>query len=188
MKAQLTASYLFQRLATSDDEGALWQLHAYFFRRLFRLIYSFVRSREVTEELTNDIFIQLWQSRQRLTNVNNPEVYLFVCAKNAAFSYLKSQKAIITSIDDFQHFDLELERTPEDILISSEMVARINATIQQLPPKCKLIFLLVRENNLKYSEVAEILGLSPKTVEAQMRIALKKLSQSIAFSLPEFSR
>jgi RNA polymerase sigma-70 factor (ECF subfamily) len=47
---------------------------------------------------------------------------------------------------------------------------------------------LVKENNLKYREVAEILGLSVKTVEAQMSIALKKLSQSIPFLLPAFSR
>lgn len=187
MREKENARYLFRRLADVDNQSVLWELHSQFFHPLYRLVYSIVCLKEVAEELTNDVFIQIWQSRQRLNNVENPDVYLFVCAKNKAFAYLKSQKKAIYTIDEIQNFDLELERTPEDILISSEMISRINSAIHQLPPKCKLIFLMVRENNLKYREVAEILGISTKTVEAQMSIALKKLSQSIPFSLPAYS-
>jgi RNA polymerase sigma-70 factor (family 1) len=188
MREKENARYLFRRLADVDNQSALWELHAQFFHPLYRLIYSTVHHKEVAEELTNDVFIQIWQSRKKLDIIENPEVYLFVCAKNKAFAYLKSIKASVISIDDIQPFDLQIERTPEDMLISSEMVARIKAAIRQLPPKCQLVFLLVKENNLKYREVAEILGLSVKTVEAQMSIALKKLSQSIPFLLPAFSR
>ena len=76
------------------------------------------------------------------------------------------------------------EISPEQIFISSEMLRQINAAIDSLPPKCKLIFLLVKEGNLKYREVAELLNLSVKTVEAQMSIALKKISHSVPFSFP----
>jgi RNA polymerase sigma-70 factor (family 1) len=179
---------LFLRLTGVENQSALWELHTLFFHPLYRLIYSIVRHKEVAEELTNDVFIQIWQSRKKLDNIENPEVYLFVCAKNKAFAYLKSIKASVRNIEDIQSFDLQIERTPEEMLISSEMISRINVAIRQLPPKCKLVFLLVKENNLKYREVAEILDLSVKTVEAQMSIALKKLSQSIPFSLPAFSR
>jgi RNA polymerase sigma-70 factor (family 1) len=175
----------FRCLSGADPQLALWRVHALFFHSLFRLIYSIVQSKEVTEELTNDVFIQLWQSRHKMKDVENPEVYLYVCAKNRAFAYLKSQKIAITSLDRLSDFDFQLERTPEDILHSSEMLRYINAAIQQLPPKCKLIFMLVKESNLKYRQVAEILGLSQKTVEAQMSIALKKLSQAIPFSFDQ---
>ncbi|MFC0771772.1 RNA polymerase sigma factor [Terrimonas alba] len=188
MREKENARGLFLRLTGVENESALWELHALFFHPLYRLIYSITHHKEVAEELTNDVFVQIWQSRKKIGNVENPEVYLFVCARNIAFTYLKSIKAPVTSIEDIQQFDLHIERTPEDMLVSSEMVARINAAIRQLPPKCKLTFLLVKENNLKYREVAEILGLSVKTVEAQMSIALKKLSQSIPFLLPAFSR
>lgn len=187
MKKNENARHLFRRLAGVDYQSALWELHAQFFHPLYRLVYSIVCLKEVAEELTNDVFIQIWQNRQRLNNVENPEVYLFVCAKNKAFAYLTSQKTGINTIDEIQDFNLELERTPEDILISSEMIARINSAIHRLPPKCKLIFIMVKENNLKYREVAEILGISTKTVEAQMSIALKKLSQAIPFSLSTYS-
>ena len=188
MESKENTKYIFSRLAESDDQFVFWRLHASFFPRLFRLICSIVGHREAAEELTNDVFIQLWQGRRRLSTIENPEVYLFVCAKNKAFGYLKSMKATVTSIDDIQQFNLQVERTPEDMLISSEMVSRINAAIRQLPPKCKLVFLLVKENNLRYREVSEILGLSVKTVEAQMSIALKKLSLAIPLSMPAFSR
>lgn len=184
METRENSRYLFQCIYESNDQPAFMRLHAYFFPRLFRLIYSITGHREAAEELTNDVFVQVWQNRKKLNAVDNPEVYLFVCAKNAAIAYLKSIKAPATSIEDLPQFDLQIERTQEDMLISSEMVARINIAIRQLPPKCKLIFLLVKEDNLKYREVADILGLSTKTVEAQMSIALKKLSQSIPFSIP----
>lgn len=178
---------IFSRLAIADDQSAFWKLHSCFFPRLYRLIYSIVHQREAAEELTNDVFIQIWQGRRKLDSILQPEVYLFVCAKNTAFTYLRSIKAPVKSIDDLPQFELQIERTPEDILISSEMASRINSAIRQLPPQCKLIFLLVKEENLKYREVAEILGLSLKTVEAQMSIALKKLNQSIPYSVSTFS-
>jgi RNA polymerase sigma-70 factor (ECF subfamily) len=59
------------------------------------------------------------------------------------------------------------------------MVRHINKVIDQLSPKCKLIFLLVKESNLKYREVADLLHISIKTVEAQMSIALKKISLAV---------
>ena len=179
MRDNVNARLAFLDLAEEGSHSALWRLHDAFFDSLYRLIYSIVHKREIAEELTSDVFIQLWQSRYRLNSVENPDVYLFVVAKNRAFAYLRVQKTAIRAIDELSDFDLAFERTPEDIMISSEMVSRINAAIQQLPPKCKLIFMMVRENNLKYREVAEILGISIKTVEAQMSIALKKLGRNI---------
>jgi RNA polymerase sigma-70 factor (ECF subfamily) len=63
------------------------------------------------------------------------------------------------------------------------MLKCINDAIAGLPPKCRMIFRLVKENNLKYREVADLLDISEKTVENQMTIALKKLSASILFKL-----
>jgi RNA polymerase sigma-70 factor (ECF subfamily) len=68
-------------------------------------------------------------------------------------------------------------------MITAEMQRRVMAAIENLPPKCRLIFKLIREDGLKYKEVAELLNLSLKTVENQMTIALKKISESIRFDL-----
>jgi RNA polymerase sigma-70 factor (ECF subfamily) len=66
-------------------------------------------------------------------------------------------------------------------MITAEMQKRIRSAIQTLPPKCRLIFKLIREDGLKYKEVAELLNLSLKTIENQMTIAIKKISEAIRF-------
>ena len=67
------------------------------------------------------------------------------------------------------------------------MFQRIHSAIKQLPPKCQLIFKLVKEDGLKYKQVAVLLGLSVKTVECQMGIALRKMSLGIQFDLARIS-
>ena len=175
---------LFERLSLSDDEEALSELHDLYFYRLYKLSYSFVANKETAEEVTNDVFIKIWQKRHLLREVDNPELYLLKCARNRALEFLRSRKPSFEILeDDFQDFSIAWETSPEQILISSEMVQYINKSIDGLAPKCKLIFLLVKESNLKYREVAELLNISIKTVEAQMSIALKKISLSVPFSL-----
>lgn len=83
-------------------------------------------------------------------------------------------------IEDYS-FDLffRTETTPEDDLISKEAVSEINEAINDLPEKIKIVFKLIREDNLKYKEVAEILGISVKTVESHMTTAVRKLRETL---------
>jgi RNA polymerase sigma-70 factor (family 1) len=179
-----TTQNLFERMSLSDDEGALCELHDLYFYRLYRLCYSIIGNKETAEEITSDVFISIWQKRHLLTKVLNPELYLLKCARNKAFGYLRKPRHE-TPEENLYDFSIEWEISPEQILISSEMVRHINTAINSLPPKCKLIFLFVKEGNLKYREVAELLNLSVKTVETQMRIALKKIGNSVPFSFPQ---
>ena len=173
---------LFNRMAAAGDESALWDLHKAYFHRLYRFVYALTGVKEPAEEIVNDVFLDLWQKRHLLYNVAKPELYLFVCARNKTLKQLKKQKIFTESLNTLHNFDCILYKTPHDIMITTELHRRINEAIAALPPRCKLIFSLVKENNLKYREVSELLGLSEKTIENQMGIALKKLSQSIPLS------
>jgi RNA polymerase sigma-70 factor (family 1) len=174
---------LFERLFLSEDEEALSELHNIYFYRLYRLAYTIVGNRETAEEITNDVFLKIWEKRHLLKNVVNPELYLLKCVRNKALEFLRSKRLKVEILEDDLHdFSVEWETSPEQILISSEMVRHINKAIGQLAPKCKLIFLLVKEGNLKYREVAELLQISVKTVESQMSIALKKISLAVPLS------
>ena len=62
---------IFQRLAYVDDQDAFYRLHADTFPRLFRLVYSLTGQREVAEELTNDVSIQIWQNRRKLNSIKS---------------------------------------------------------------------------------------------------------------------
>lgn len=174
---------LFWRLSEDNDQEALWLLHKYYYPRIYRFIFSFVHHKEPAEEIANDVFIGIWQKRSLLLQVTRHEAYLFVCAKNLAMKYIKRRRLSTGSLDEASGIECVLVRNPHDMLISSEMLLRINKAIQDLPPKCRLIFILVKENNLKYREVADLLNVSEKTVENQMGIALKKLTASIPLSL-----
>ena len=181
---QLPPSDIFERLSFSKDEGALVELHHLYFHRLYKLAYSIVGNKETAEEITNDVFIKIWQRRDRLGHVNNPEYYLLKCIRNRSLEFLRMKKPNMELLEDqFHPFSVEWVGNPEEILISSEMVRHINKVIDQLSPKCKIIFLLVKESNLKYREVAELLEISVKTVEAQMSTALKKISAAVPFTL-----
>lgn len=114
----------------------------------------------------------------------NLRVYLYVAARNTAINY--SKKLSGRQDCDFIDFgDVEIataDPDPEQIFISSEMRRRIDEVIQKLPPKCKLIFKLAKEDRLKYREIADILKISIKTIDNQLAIALKKISEAIQFN------
>jgi len=174
---------LFIRLSHAPDQDALWQLHTHYFHRLYAYITTIVRLKEAAEEITNDVFVDIWQRRHLLGQVNLPEIYLFVCARNKAYQYLKKRSLTFQPLDEIQDIECVLQIDPYELLISSEMLRQINTAVASLPPKCRMIFRLVKENNLKYREVAELLEISEKTVENQIAIALKKLTASVLFKM-----
>ncbi|HEX6914237.1 MAG TPA: sigma-70 family RNA polymerase sigma factor, partial [Chitinophagaceae bacterium] len=81
---------------------------------------------------------------------------------------------------DFINIELQpLVETPYDVLVTREMSGRMQQAIESLPPRCKMIFKLVREDGLQYKEVAGILNISVKTIDAQMAIAVKKICSAL---------
>jgi RNA polymerase sigma-70 factor (ECF subfamily) len=76
------------------------------------------------------------------------------------------------------HFETSIDfNTPEEICISADIIKKIRAALDELPPKCRLILQLVKEDGLRYKEVAEILHISELTVRNQVVIAVKKLGK-----------
>jgi RNA polymerase sigma factor (sigma-70 family) len=73
---------------------------------------------------------------------------------------------------------------PENTLISAENIRIIQAIINDLPPRCKLIFRLIKEDGLKYREAADLLNVSVKTIETQMSLALSKIGTALQTRLP----
>jgi RNA polymerase sigma factor (sigma-70 family) len=72
-------------------------------------------------------------------------------------------------------------------MITAEMMHKMQAAIDALPPRCKMIFKLIREDGLRYKEVAEILNISVNTIDAQMAIAVRKICQSLQIDKPDIA-
>ncbi len=180
---------LQRRLATYDDESAYREIFISFYKPLQQFAFSFVKSRELAEEIVSDVFLKIWLNRSELNQVENLKVYLYVSIKNTSLKYLlKQHRQVAISIDELE---VELEsfsRTPEEIMLTAEMLNKIKESVNSLPPRCKIIFKLIKEDGLKYKEVAEILNISIKTIDNQLAIALKKISKALSVDLERITR
>ena len=184
MIAAAKIAWMQEQIARYDDESAYKELFVQLYTPLLQFAASFVKSRESAEEVVSDVFMAIWEKRKRIATISNLKVYLYVATRNTAINYLARQnKLVTTNIDEM---DLEPESiyfNPEQLLITAEMSKRVKEIIDQLPPRCKIIFKLVKEDELKYREVAEILNLSVKTIENQLSIALRKIGAAISFDI-----
>lgn len=164
----------------SGDELAFRKAFNAFAERLTGFAYSITKNKEAAIEILDEVFVKIWKNKQRLAEIENLTTYLYTATKNTSLNYL-SQKASYYKTQPFDFINIELREDdrPDQQLISAEIFAKIRHAVETLPPKCKMIFKLVREDGLKYKEVAEILNISENTVDAQMVIAVKRIAQHV---------
>lgn len=175
---------LLQQIAAGDP-AAFRQLYAAFYRQLCRFALAIVKTKELSEEVVEDVFIRVWQQRESITEIKNVRVYLYTATKNTSLNYL-SRKARESITEPFDHIHVELDSSvidPEQILITSEMYRKMQQAVEALPPRCKMIFKLVREDGLRYKEIAEVLNISVNTIDVQMSIAVKRLAAALETEL-----
>lgn len=153
-----------------------------FFLRYYEKLVSFAmqytKQMESAEEITSELLVKIWLKRAALYKVTNPEVYLFVSIKNACLNWLRSDKKKNTLF--VAHQD-ELPLMPQSgQLEEKELIRILDLCVAALPEQRRMIFRLIKEQGLKRQEVAEILGLSIRTVENQLHQALISLADAIS--------
>lgn len=175
---------LQQRIALYEDLDAYHDLYDLLFHNLKQFCFSFVKSPEVAEEIVSDVFIKLWQIRNNLQDIDNLKVYLYSIARNFCLNYITRHfKNPVASLDDLDIEPAITMGNPEDLCISSDIVGKIRQTIRQLPPQCRIIFQLVKEDGMRYKEVAEVLNISVFTVRNQLAIAIRKIAETLPASI-----
>ena len=174
----------------AGDEATLAQLYQLFYKKLYHFARVITRSNEIAEEVVNDVFVKLWGNRNKINEIENLSVYLYVSVKNTALNEL-SRKAKNLLNTPFDYFDIELAETsanPDELLVTSEIMHRMQKAVETLPPRCKMIFKLVREDGLKYKEVGQILNISVNTIDVQMAIAIKKICVALQLEKPNIAQ
>lgn len=178
---------LLRQIVEENDKRAFAKLYETMHQILYDFAMAIIRLKEPAEEVTADVFIRLWERRLSMeyTRIRSCRLYLFMCVKNASLNYLRSnRRSESLELDCISMSNWKLEANPEELLITAEMACRLNKAISELPPKCGIIFRLVKEEGLSYKEAAQLLDVSEKTVENQIGIALKKIKQAISFKVP----
>lgn len=150
-----------------------------YFPDLCNFLNIYLHSKEFSQEVALDIFEFVWERRASLQIRANFKSFLFASAKNRAIShYRREHRAVFTSLE-LEDSRLSEEIISEHFMEEKELHQLIEAAIEKLPEQSRKIYLLAREENLSHKEIALRLGISPKTVENHVGIALKKLRESL---------
>lgn len=175
---------LLAEISINSDQAAYRELFILLHARLKQFAYSILKSGEEAEELVSDVFIGIWQKREQLGKINSPLLYFYTSTKNLALNRLgKQKKQVNLSPEEWLVQVNSVYFDPVQLMLTEEMLRQVKKAVNELPPRCRLIFKLVKEDGLRYKEVAELLQLSVKTVEAQMAIALRRIGKCMHFEL-----
>lgn len=178
MKMDTRETTQLQQRIAGGDQPAFEQLYRLFFPRLFQFAMLYLHRRELAEEIVNDVMLRIWNRRDQLHLISNIETYLFVAARNQSLNYLSqySQYHVQFEPEKGQAEMVNLN-DPSQLLEWKEIYFQLNQAIEELPEQCRTVFRLVKEEGFKYKEAAEILNISPRTVETQLFRAIKKLQR-----------
>lgn len=166
-----------QRFKAGEHE-AVKQVFYDYYPMLCEAVFRIVQDRDTAEDLAQNVFIKAWRKREQITIKKSLAAYLRRMAINEALYYLR-RKAHREQLQEKHLPTPSLEPTPHDHLVREEVAGRIDDVVQELPPRCKTIFLLNREDGLSYREIAERLQIKTKTVENQIAKALRILRLEI---------
>ena len=173
-----------------DDPEALRQLaegnlEAYrflfdhHFADLCNFLLIYLHHKDLAEEIALDIFTSIWEKRQTVQIKANFKSFLFAAAKNKAITlYRKEHQRIFTSIDVNESL-MPNDSASQFTLENAELRELINIAILRLPEKSRQVYQMAWEENISYNDIAIQLGLSPKTIENHIGIALRKLRESL---------
>lgn len=145
------------------------------YQRLCNYAYSFIKDEVTCEDIVQELFIKIWEKEKIDMGAEKIKFYLFTAVRNNCLTHLQKIKKVpfqeLKDEDATSEIPMALagekETTEAKILVAKAM--------EQLPPKCKEVFLLSRLGQLTYQQIADSLGISVKTVENQMGKAIKTM-------------
>ncbi|QEM09809.1 RNA polymerase sigma-70 factor [Mucilaginibacter rubeus] len=168
---------LWKLICNNDDENAFELFFHVLNNSLIKFCVLYVHQREIAEEIVSDVFVKCWLNRKNLTEIQNPETYLFVAVKNQSLNHIKKYSTIhLVQIEETNSVEFVNTYNPQKEIENKELIFRMDQAIAGLPQQCRIVFRLIKEDGMKYKEVAEILNISPRTVQTQLFRAIKKLS------------
>ncbi|MCB0490268.1 MAG: RNA polymerase sigma-70 factor [Cyclobacteriaceae bacterium] len=156
------------------DKTAFQKIFLEHYARLFQTAFRLLRDRMSAEDVVQEVFAKLWINRDQLTVHTNLGGYLRKSVVNACLNYLDKQSRLTIS-SETTDFTSEGPTKIEH----EELSTMLDNAIGKLPPQCRIIFTLSRKEGLGNQEIADQLGLSKRTVENQLAIALIKLREML---------
>ncbi len=168
------------KIAVEEDQRAFRRLFDYYYPKLINYSRYLLESKSSADEVMSNVFISLWKNRSRLDKIDNFDAYVFRAVRNKSLSHLRDLHRLqITKLNIEESTLTKTVHSPESMLINSELRKVILQALDKLPPRCRLVFELIKQDGFKYKEVAELLDVSINTVENQMGKAMSELRNSL---------
>ncbi len=160
----------------NNDKASFKALFNRYYKPLVGYMTTFTHDKDLSEDIIQQTFIIIWTKRQKFNITKSPKSYLYSVAYNTYIDHFRKMKSQQTFFDDLREQTLR-NTIVEDKELLETRLSKLKSIVDTLPPRCKEILELNKINGLKYREIATKLKISQKTVEAQMRIAYKKIRQ-----------
>lgn len=155
-----------------------------YYQPLCSYAYTFLRDKEESEEIVQSTFLSFWEKRDTLQIRTSVKSYLYAMVRNACLNVIKHNKVKQLHVVEETALAPQTQESVTEHVNSRELEGQIQRAIDKLPEQCRLVFKLSRFEELKYSEIAEQLGISVKTVENHMGKALKIMREELRDYLP----
>jgi RNA polymerase sigma-70 factor (ECF subfamily) len=171
---------LLFRLA-AGDEDAFAALYRHYQGALDLFLTRFVKSPQLAEDLSQEIFLKIWEQREKLRELLSFRAFLFIVARNYTLNILQKAGRSNAAMGEITRHVLSLhtQSPTEDAVLSREYQDFLDRTIQSLPPRAREVFRLCRQQQLSYEEVAAQLGISRNSVKNHMVHSMKILRTSV---------
>lgn len=161
------------------DRKYFEEVYKEYFDRLFAYALVITKSEMMAQDVVSDVFFNLFNAQINLRSIKELKSYLFTSTKNQAVRALNNNPLNFQS-DDYDLLAASIDKVnPEELLVGKELDDFLQQVIQQLPPMCALVFSLVREQGMKYQDVADELNISLDTVKYHVKTALKKIKSEL---------
>ena len=167
-----------QSLHKSLDKPAFELLFENYFVVLSRFAYGYIKDQDASQEIVQDVFINLWNKRDAIDPEKQVKSYLYTSVKNRCLNYIRDHKKFRSFYLDVE-LELEIPDTDPDLFSENETKIKIQNALAKLPERCRQVFEMSRFEEMKYKDIAAQLGISIKTVEVQVSKALKILRDEL---------
>jgi len=160
-----------------DDQAAFEMIFHRYWEKLYSYLYNRLHDKIASEEIVQEVLISLWEKRKSLSIHTSLSSYLYKAVKYRMLNYIRSEKVRKNYFSDFLETQISLVTDPlgPQLQNVSDLKNLIEKRLQELPPKCRKVYRMSREEHIPNQEIADRLRISKKTVENYLTIALKHL-------------
>ncbi len=178
---KMEVKILLEKIALENDKDSFSRLFKLYHTRLIRFALMFVYSMKDAEDVVSEVMIKLLKQREKLTEIDNFEGYLYRAIKNQALNLKKKnsfrQYVVVTEIP--QDYLTNNYVQPLEVVLEKDLRTIVTEIIEGLPAKRGMVYKMIKDDNLTIREVSELLDIAEKTVKKHLELAMKDLRKAV---------